>query len=190
MTDALGTSIVVEDEGPMLVLVGAPGAGKTTVGKACARRLGVAFADSDHLVEKRAGKRVADIFVDEGEPAFRAWERDTVADALREQRGVLSLGGGAVLDPGTRRLLGSQRVVWLQVGVGDAARRVGLNAARPLLVGNVRGTLSALLAQRTPLYEEVSDAAVETDGRTVDAVTDDVLAAVAALGGPRPAGAP
>lgn len=171
--------------GPALVLVGAPGAGKTTIGRACARRLGVAFADTDHLIEKATGKKVADIFVDEGEAAFRALEKDAVAAALREESGVLSLGGGAILDAGSRSLLLAHRVVWLRVGLADAARRVGLNASRPLLVGNVRGTLAALLEQRTPLYEEVSDACVDTDGRSVEAVTDDVLEALTALGGPR-----
>ncbi len=171
--------------GPALVLVGAPGAGKTTIGRACARRLGVAFADTDHLIEMAAGRKVADIFVDDGEPAFRALEKDAVATALQEESGVLSLGGGAVLDAGSRALLLAHRVVWLRVSVSDAARRVGLNASRPLLVGNVRGTLASLLEERTPLYEEVSDAVVDTDARSVDAVTDDVLAALAALGGPR-----
>lgn len=171
--------------GPALVLVGAPGAGKTTVGRACARQLGTSFADTDHLIEQAAGRKVSDIFVDEGEPAFRALEKDVVAAALQEESGVLSLGGGAVLDAGSRALLRAHRVVWLRVGVADAARRVGLNASRPLLVGNVRGTLASLLEQRTPLYEEVSDAVVDTDDRSVDAVTEDVLAALAALGGPR-----
>lgn len=159
-----------------IVLVGAPGAGKSTVGRRLARRLGVEFHDSDHLVEERAGKSVADIFVDDGEPAFRALERDVIAQAMDGVSGVLALGGGAILDDSTRALLARGSCVWLRVGVSEAARRVGLNTSRPLLLGNVRGTLMTLLDERTPLYEEVATWTVDTDGRGVD----DVVAAVAA----------
>lgn len=163
-----------------VVIVGAPGAGKSTVGRRLARRWGVPFRDSDQMVEAEAGKSVADIFVDEGEPAFRARERDVIARALDDPHGVLSLGGGAVLDAQTRARLVDVPCVWLRVGVSEAARRVGLNASRPLLLGNVRGTLIALLDERTPLYDEVATWTVDTDGRTVDEVVDAVAASVEA----------
>lgn len=163
-----------------VVIVGAPGAGKSTVGRRLARRWGVPFRDSDQLVEAEAGKTVADIFVDEGEPAFRVRERDVIARALDDADGVLALGGGAVLDPSTRSRLVGVPCVWLRVGVGEAAKRVGLNASRPLLLGNVRGTLITLLDERTPLYEEVATWTVDTDGRTVDDVVEAVAAAVEA----------
>jgi len=163
-----------------VVLVGAPGAGKSTVGRRLARRWGVAFRDSDQLVEAEAGKSVADIFVDEGESAFRARERDVIARALDEPDGVLALGGGAVLDATTRARLVDAPCVWLRVGVGDAARRVGLNTSRPLLLGNVRGTLMTLLEERTPLYGEVATWTVDTDGRTIDEVVEAVAAEVEA----------
>ena len=134
-----------------IVIVGAPGAGKSTVGRRLARRWGVPFRDSDQMVEAEAGKSVADIFVDEGEASFRARERDVIAQALDDPEGVLALGGGAVLDESTRARLEQASCVWLRVGVGEAAKRVGLNTSRPLLLGNVRGTLMALLDERTPL---------------------------------------
>ncbi len=163
-----------------IVIVGAPGAGKSTVGRRLARRWGVAFRDSDQLVEAEAGKSVADIFVDEGETSFRAREREVIAKALDEPDGVLALGGGAVLDDSTRARLVEAPCVWLRVGVGEAARRVGLNTSRPLLLGNVRGTLMTLLDERTPLYEEVATWTIDTDGRSVDDVVESVVAAVEA----------
>lgn len=163
-----------------VVIVGAPGAGKSTVGRRLAKRWGVAFRDSDQIVETEAGKSVADIFVDEGEAAFRVREREVIARELDDLDGVLSLGGGAVLDPDTRARLVAAPCVWLRVGVTEAARRVGLSASRPLLLGNVRGTLISLLDARTPLYEEVATWTVDTDGRTVDEVVDAVAAAVEA----------
>lgn len=160
------------------MLVGAPGAGKSTVGRRLARRWGVPFRDSDHLIEQSAGMSVSDIFVTEGEDAFRQRERAIIADALDGRDGVLSLGGGAVLDPSTRERLAEAPCVWLRVGVSEAARRVGLNTSRPLLLGNVRGTLMTLLDERTPLYEEVATWTVDTDGLSIDQVVDAVAAAV------------
>jgi shikimate kinase len=161
-----------------VVLVGAPGAGKSTVGRRLAKRWGVEFRDSDQMVEAEAGKSVADIFVDDGETAFRAHERDVIAAALDKPDGVLALGGGAVLDASTRARLVEAPCVWLRVGVSEAAKRVGLNTARPLLLGNVRGTLMTLLDERTSLYEEVASWTVDTDGRTVDEVVAAVAEAV------------
>lgn len=163
-----------------VVLVGAPGAGKSTVGRRLARRWGVPFRDSDQIIESEAGKTVAEIFVDEGEPAFRVMERDVIARALDAHEGVLALGGGAVLDESTRARLVDVPCVWLRVGVPEAAKRVGLNASRPLLLGNVRGTLMSLLDERTPLYEEVATWTIDTDGLAVDEVVAAVVSAVEA----------
>jgi shikimate kinase len=164
--------------GPLLVLVGSPGAGKSTVGRRVAERLAVPFADTDALIEQAAGMSVSDIFVTLGEDEFRSLEAAAVARALDEHEGVLALGGGAVMRPETQERLRDHRVVWLRVGLSDAATRVGMNTARPLLLGNVRGTLSTLLEQRTPVYEDVSTDVVETSGRSLREVTDDVLAVV------------
>lgn len=163
---------------PIVVLVGSPGAGKSSVGRRVADRLGVPFADSDALIEARAGMSVSDIFVTQGEDHFRQLEEDTIAEALRDHDGVLSLGGGAVMRPATRERLAGREVVWLRVSLSDAASRVGMNTARPLLLGNVRATLAAMLEQRNPVYEEVSTAVVDTSGRSLREVTDSVLEVV------------
>lgn len=159
-----------------MVLVGVPGSGKTTVGTLLADRLGVPFRDTDHDIEVAEGKPVPDIFVDSGEEHFRALERVAVARALDGHDGVLALGGGAVLDAGTRELLREQPTVWLQVGASAGAHRVGLDVPRPVLLGNVRGRLMTLLAERGPLYAEVARVQVDTEGRTPQEVADLVVA--------------
>jgi len=168
---------------PRVVLVGSMGAGKTTVGELLASRWGVDFRDTDHDVEATAGKPVSDIFVEDGEAAFRALERDAVATALSSHDGVLALGGGAVLDESTRALLASHVVVFLQVGLADAASRVGLGVSRPLLLGNVRARVKQLLDERTPIYESVATVRVATDGRSPDEVADAVVEALEAAHG-------
>jgi shikimate kinase len=160
---------------PRLVLVGPMGAGKTTVGQRLAQRWELPFADADLLIEQAAGRSVPTIFADDGEPAFRALEREVVAAALAEQQGVLSLGGGAVLDPATRAALTSHRVVFLRVGLDAAVERVGAGSGRPLLAGSsVRDRVGTLLAERTPVYESVATLVVDTDGRTPDQIADEI----------------
>ncbi len=166
---------------PRVVLVGPPGAGKSTVAAMLADQWSVGARDTDADVEASAGKTVADIFVDDGEAAFRALEHEAVARALVEHAGVLSVGGGAVTGEQTRALLAGHTVVFLDVGLAEAAARVGLGTTRPLLLGNVRGRLKALLDARRPLYTEVAVATVETDGRTPEEVAAAVAEAVAAL---------
>ena len=158
-----------------IVLVGAPGSGKSTVGKLLAAELGLEFVDVDDVVEERAGKPIAEIFVSDGEPAFRALEESVTVELL-DRPAVISLGGGAVLSATTRQALADHHVVWLQVSAGSAAERVGLNTARPLLLGNVRGRLIQLLNQRLPLYTEVATVAVPTDDLTADEVVTVVVA--------------
>jgi shikimate kinase len=155
---------------PRVVLVGSMGAGKSTVGRILAERWGVGFRDTDDDVEAADGRAISDIFVESGEEHFRGLERTAVARALAEHDGVLAVGGGAVLDAGTRTALAGHRVVFLRVGLADAAARVGLGTSRPLLLGNVRSTMKGLLEERSPVYESVSVAVVDTDGRTPDEV--------------------
>ena len=170
---------------PVLVLVGPPSSGKTTVGTALAGRLGVPFRDTDSDVEADTGKRVADLFVDLGEPHFRALEEQAVAVALEEHDGILALGGGAVLSAVTRERLSvytraGGTVVWLDVDLASAAERVGLGRSRPVLGLNPRATLRTLLAARAPLYAEVATVTVPTGGREPGAVVDEVAATVPA----------
>lgn len=157
---------------PVVVLVGAPGAGKSTVGRVLADVLDVEFRDTDRDIEEITGKPIGDIFVDDGEDHFRRLETEAVARALAEHDGVLALGGGAILDAGTRVLLSGHRVVWLQVDVPAAAKRVGLARDRPLLAMNPRAHLRQLLAARAPLYAAVATDVIEASVPSVTAVVD------------------
>jgi shikimate kinase len=166
---------------PRVVLVGPMGAGKSAVARVLAEAWGVSARDTDDDVEQAAGKPIAEIFVDEGEEHFRRLEARAVATALAEHDGVLALGGGAVLHPETRRLLEAHRVVFLEVGLSDAVKRVGMGSGRPLLLGNVRARVKALLDERLPIYRSVATATVQTDGRSIEEVTADVITAVEAM---------
>jgi shikimate kinase len=160
---------------PVVVLVGPPGAGKSTVARAVSRRLGVTSRDTDDDIERTTGSSIADLFVERGEQHFRDLERAAVADALLEHDGVLAVGGGAVLDPGTREGLTVLPVVFLDVGIKDAARRIGFNRDRPLLIGNPRAQWIRLMAARRPAYEAVASVTMSTDGRTPDEVADEIV---------------
>ncbi|MFD0271162.1 shikimate kinase [Streptomyces sp. NPDC127106] len=164
--------------GPLVVLVGPMGSGKSTVGELLARRLGVPYRDTDADIVAAQGRPIADIFVDEGEPYFRGLERQAVAAAVAEHTGVLALGGGAVLDAGTRELLAGLPVAYLSMDVEEAVRRVGLGAARPLLAVNPRRQWRELMEARRPLYTEVARVEVPTDDRTPEEVAQAVLDAL------------
>ena len=161
---------------PRYVVLGPPGAGKTTVGLLLAERLGVAFRDTDDDIVAAAGKPISDIFTDDGEPAFRAMEEEAVAEGLKNHDGVLALGGGAVLSATTRGRLAGHSVLFLNVGMAEGVRRTGLSSARPLLAGvNPRATFKSLLDARLPLYREVATIEVTTDALSPEQVVDQVL---------------
>ena len=160
---------------PVVVLVGPPGSGKSTIAALLAERLEARHRDTDSDVEAGAGKPISEIFVDEGEPHFRALERAAIVAALQHDGEVLSLGGGAILDPATRADLAGHTVVFLDVSLGEASKRVGLSVARPLLLGNVRTQLRNLMEARRPLYAEVAKLTVMTDGKTPDQIADEIL---------------
>ncbi|WKD35620.1 shikimate kinase [Streptomyces xanthophaeus] len=164
--------------GPLVVLVGPMGSGKSTVGALLAERLGVPYRDTDADIVAAQGREISDIFVDEGEPYFRELERQAVATAVAGHTGVLALGGGAVLDEGTRALLAGLPVAYLSMDVEEAVRRVGLGAARPLLAVNPRRQWRELMDARRPLYTEVARVVVATDDRTPEEVAQAVLDAL------------
>ncbi len=168
--------------GPLLVLVGPPASGKTTVGTALAEIVGVPFRDTDADIADAVGTSVADIFVASGEAHFRALEEQAVAVALGEHSGVLALGGGAVTSAATRALLVSYGqaggvVVWLDVDLHSAAKRVGLSRDRPILGVNPRAMLRTMLEQRAQLYAEVATHKVATASRE----PGDVIAEVSGI---------
>ncbi len=160
-----------------VVLVGPPGSGKSTVGAALADLLGLALHDTDAAIELAQGRSISDIFVEDGEPAFRALERAEVARAVADEDGVIAVGGGAPVDPGTEQVLQGETVVFLDVGIADAAKRVGFDQSRPLLAVNPRASWVRLMNQRRPVYERVATFRVDTAGRT----PQDVAAEVAGL---------
>lgn len=155
---------------PRVVLVGPMGAGKTTVAGLLGAAWGVPVRDTDADIVATSGREISDIFVESGEDAFRELEAAAVAAALAEHDGVLALGGGAVMRESTRELLADVPVVFLQVGLSDAVKRVGLGAGRPMLLGNVRSRVKALLDERAPVYRSVATHVVDTDDRTPDEV--------------------
>lgn len=163
---------------PAVVLVGPPGAGKSTVAALAAERLGLTVRDIDADVETAQGMSVQDIFVEVGEAKFRELEHEALADALATHDGVLAVGGGAPVHAGSRTLLAEQPVVFLDVSLSKAAERVGMNSVRPLLLGNVRGQLKRLMDERRPIYLEVASTVIDTDELTPDQVADAVVAFV------------
>ncbi|MFJ7157721.1 shikimate kinase [Streptomyces sp. NPDC101118] len=164
--------------GPLVVLVGPMGSGKSTVGALLADRLGAPYRDTDADIVAAQGREISEIFVDEGEPYFRELEKAAVAAAVAEHRGILALGGGAVLDADTRELLAGQPVVYLSMDVEEAVRRVGLGAARPLLAVNPRRQWRELMEARRHLYTDVARVEVATDNRTPEEVAEAILDAL------------
>lgn len=158
-----------------IVLIGVPGAGKSTVGKILAQQLGTTFIDTDSVIEQVAGKSISDIFIQDGEPHFRQLEKQIIAESLANNDAVISLGGGALMDPQTRSLVKEQNCYWLQAGLSQAVDRVGMNKNRPLLLGNVRGQLADLMAAREPLYIECAKHVVDTNQLTAEQVANHIF---------------
>ncbi len=162
---------------PVAVLIGPPGSGKSTVGAALADLLGVSFHDTDDQIEEVERRAIADIFLESGEPYFRDVERAVVLHAVAAHDGVVSLGGGAPLDADIQDALADRVVVLLDVGIADAAKRIGFDRSRPLLAINPRARWVALMTERRPTYERLATHRVDTAGRT----PEDIAAEIAAL---------
>ena len=158
----------------MIVLVGFMGAGKTTVGRLLAAKLALPFADSDHVLEDRAGLPVRQYFAEYGEPAFRQLEHEVIAGLLAggTAEGVVALGGGAAAHLATRRLLAAVPVVYLRVSYAEAMKRVGGDTGRPMLA---RPDIEQVYAERDALYAAAASCTVDTDARTFDEIVLDVL---------------
>lgn len=161
----------------LVILLGAPGSGKSTVGALLARELKLAFVDTDKVVEKMAGKSVSQIFVDDGEERFRALELEVLENQLLATSTVLSLGGGAPISPTAQTLLRNSKSVkiFLDVSLSVAAPRVGFNRDRPLLLGNPRAQWQSLLDKRRPIYEDVADHCVKVDALKVSAIVAKIV---------------
>lgn len=155
-----------------IVLIGAPGSGKSTVGAALSRKLALDFLDTDQLIEVREGKAITDIFVVDGEPYFRAVELETLKNVLKMSNVVISLGGGAPISEQAQQELRSSvsMVIFLDVSLATAAPRVGFNRDRPLLLGNPRAQWQALSDKRRPIYEALADMSIKVDDMSVDEI--------------------
>lgn len=159
---------------PKVILIGPPGSGKSTVGSRVAGLLGVGFRDTDVDIERATKRTIPEIFVEDGEPVFRALEREAVSLAVGEHDGVLSLGGGAIMDPATEEVLSGHPVVFLDVSLRAATPRVGLNKSRPLLLGNPRAQWLKLMGERRPVYERIARWKVNTDDREKSEIAQEI----------------
>ena len=159
-----------------VVLIGAPGSGKSTVGAALAKVLALDFIDTDQLIEESEGKAITDIFVVDGEPHFRAVELETLKHVLTLNDVVISLGGGAPISDQAQQLINSSEstVIFLDVSLATAAPRVGFNRDRPLLLGNPRAQWQALSDKRRPIYEALADVSIKVDDMSVEAITSEI----------------
>jgi shikimate kinase len=161
-----------------IVLIGPPGAGKSTIGHSLAKKMKVKFADTDSMIETKLDKKISDIFVDLGEPVFRAEELKVLAEVLNSDNGVVSLGGGAPISLPAQELIRNSgaTVIFLDISLGKAAARVGFNRDRPLLLGNPRAQWNELMTSRRPIYEALATAVVPVDDRTVNEICADIMA--------------
>ncbi len=163
----------------VFVLIGPPGAGKSTIGGLLARRLDLAFVDTDMVIEERTKRRISDIFVEDGEETFRAIEEQIVLETLENSKGVIALGGGSILAAKVQEELRpphrDRKVLYLDVSISNAAPRVGFNKERPLLMINPRAQWQELMNKRRPIYLSLADEVIDTNNLTPDEVVDEIV---------------
>lgn len=162
-----------------IILIGPPGAGKSTIGKLLAKRLNRPFLDTDIEIENRAGKSIPDLFLEDGEVVFRALEEQVVLELIDHVDSVISLGGGSVLAESVQEKLTEQKeVVFLDVSISNAAPRIGFNRDRPLLLGNPRQQWLSLMEKRRPIYERLATRTISTDNKKAAEVANELAEAL------------
>jgi shikimate kinase len=157
---------------PKVILIGPMGSGKTTIGSLLAEKLGLSFRDTDHLIEEQEEKTVSQIFLDEGEDAFRAIEKRVLREELLTDGTVLSLGGGAPISIDAQSALRAiaSHIIFLDISLSTVAPRIGFNRDRPLLLNNPRGQWQTLMEARRPVYEAIADTTINVDDKSEDEI--------------------
>lgn len=162
---------------PRVILIGPMGSGKTTIGQLIASKLGIPFRDTDHVIEEKSGKSVSDIFLEDGEDAFRILEKKVLREELLTDDTVLALGGGAPISVDAQSALRAiaSPVVYLDISLATVAPRIGFNRDRPLLLHNPRGQWQTLMEARRPIYESIADTVIDVNDRTESEILDLIL---------------
>ena len=165
---------------PRVILIGPMGSGKTTIGSLLAEKLGLAFRDTDHLIEEREEKPVSQIFLDQGEDAFRAIEKRVLREELLTDGTVLSLGGGAPISMDAQSALRAiaSHIIFLDISLSTVAPRIGFNRDRPLLLNNPRGQWQTLMEARRPIYEAIADATINVDDKSEEEIVTIALSSL------------
>ena len=165
---------------PRVILIGPMGSGKTTIGSLLAEKLGLSFRDTDQLIEEQEGKTVSQIFLDQGEDAFRAIEKRVLREELLTDGTVLSLGGGAPISIDAQSALRAiaSHIIFLDISLSTVAPRIGFNRDRPLLLNNPRGQWQTLMEARRPIYEAIADATINVDDKSEEEIVTIVLSSL------------
>ncbi len=165
---------------PRVILIGPMGSGKTTIGSLVAGKLGLSFRDTDHLIEEKEEKTVSQIFLDQGEDAFRAIEKRVLREELLTDGTVLSLGGGAPISLDAQSALRAiaSHIIFLDISLSTVAPRIGFNRDRPLLLNNPRGQWQTLMEARRPIYEAIADTIINVDDKSEDEIVTIVLSSL------------
>ena len=165
---------------PRVILIGPMGSGKTTIGSLLAGKLGLSFRDTDHLIEEQEGKTVSQIFLDQGEDAFRAIEKRVLREELLTDGTVLSLGGGAPISIDAQSALRAiaSHIIFLDISLSTVAPRIGFNRDRPLLLNNPRGQWQTLMEARRPIYEAIADATINVDDKSEEEIVTIALSSL------------